>query len=146
MYAAIQASATVSDVQKVALDITIRRLPTPQPAPGTKPVVSIVSVMGRTVQLRLRDAASPHRIGRPPGVSGATILSFVGAAAPASLGQWKFEGNITKTVVNVVFPDTIAPGSLVWITAFWSNRKDQSGPPSDPISAYLQYGTVSMAA
>jgi hypothetical protein len=146
IYGACSASATLSDAQKVALGVSIRRLPAPQPAPTTQPVVSIVSVLGRTVQLRLRDSATPHRVGKPVNVSSATILSFVGATPPASIGQWKFEGNATKTVVDVTFPDTVAPGTLVWFAAFWSNGKDQSGPVSDPISTYLQYGSVSMVA
>lgn len=146
MYGAIQASTTVTNTQKVNLGITVRRLPTPQPAPSTAPVVTVVSVSGRTVKLRLRDAANPHRVGRPVGVASATILSYVGTTPPASIGLWKFEGNVSKTVIDIVFPDTVPAGALVWFTVFWSNRKDEAGPTSDPISTYLQYGSVSMAA
>jgi hypothetical protein len=146
MYGAIQASATVTNTQKVNLGITIRRLPTPVPAPSTEPVVTVVSVTGRSVKLRLRDAANPHRVGRPVGVASATILSYVGATPPASIGLWKFEGNVAKTVIDIVFPDTVAPGAQVWFTVFWSNRKDEPGPACDPVSTYLQFGSVSMAA
>ena len=146
MYGAIQASATVTNTQKVNLGITIRRTPTPVPAPSTEPVVTVVSVTGRTVKLRLRDAANPHRVGRPVGVASATILSYVGATPPAGIGAWRFEGNVSKTLIDVVFPDTVAPGALVWFTVFWSNRKDEAGPACDPVSTYLQYGSVSMAA
>jgi len=146
MYGAIQASATVTNTQKVNLGITIRRAPTPVPAPSTEPVVTVVSVTGRTVKLRLRDAANPHRVGRPVGVASATILSYVGATPPAGIGAWRFEGNVSKTLIDVVFPDTVAPGALVWFTVFWSNRKDEAGPACDPVSTYLQYGSVSMAA
>jgi hypothetical protein len=146
MYGAIQASATVTNTQKVNLGIAIRRLPTPVPAPSTAPVVSIVSVNGRSVKLRLRDSANPHRVGRPVGVASATILSYVGTTPPAGIGAWKFEGNVAKTVIDIVFPDTVAPGALVWFTVFWSNRKDEAGPTCDPVSTYLQFGSVSMAA
>ena len=146
MYAAIAALTSVTDTQKVNLGITIRRPPSPQPAPGLAPIVSVVSVTGKTVRLRFGDASNPHRVGKPVGVSSATILSFLGATPPASMGLWKFEANVSKTVVDVVFPDTAAPGAQVWFTVFWSNRKDQSGPACDPISTYLQYGSVSMAA
>jgi len=146
MYGAIQASATVTNTQKVNLGITIRRTPTPVPAPSTEPQVTVVSVTGRTVKLRLRDAANPHRVGRPVGVASATILSYVGATPPAGIGAWRFEGNVSKTLIDVVFPDTVAPGALVWFTVFWSNRKDEAGPACDPVSTYLQYGSVSMAA
>jgi hypothetical protein len=146
MYGAISASATVSDTLKVNLGITIRKLPSPQPAPSTAPVTTVVSVAGRSVRLRFRDALNPHRTGKPIGVSSATILSFVGTTPPASLSAWKFEANVSKTVVDVTFPDTTAAGALVWFTAFWSNRKDQAGPACDPISTYLQLGSVSMVA
>ena len=146
LYGAIQASATVTNTQKVNLGITIRRTPTPVPAPSTEPQVTVVSVTGRTVKLRLRDAANPHRVGRPVGVASATILSYVGATPPAGIGAWRFEGNVSKTLIDVVFPDTVAPGALVWFTVFWSNRKDEAGPACDPVSTYLQYGSVSMAA
>ena len=146
MYGAIQASTTVTPTQKVDLGIAIRRMPTPQPAPSTAPVVSVVSVTGRSVRLRLRDAANPHRVGRPVGVASATILSYVGTTPPAGIGDWRFEANVSKTLLDVVFPDTVAPGALVWFTVFWSNRKDQAGPACDPVSAYLQFGSVSMAA
>jgi hypothetical protein len=146
MYGAIQASATVTNTQKVNLGIALRRLPTPVPAPSTAPVVSVVSVNGRTVKLRLRDAANPHRVGRPVGVASATVLSYVGATPPPGIGAWRFEGNVSKTVIDVAFPDTVAPGALVWFVAFWSNRKDQPGPTCDPVSTYLQFGSVSMAA
>ena len=80
------------------------------------------------------------------GVASATSPSFAGATPLASVGQWKFEGNASKTVMDVTFPDTVAPGTLVWFAAFWSSGKDQSGSVSDPISTYLQYGSVSTAA
>jgi hypothetical protein len=146
IYSAIQASTTVSDTQKVDLGINIRRMPVPIPAPSTEPVVSIVSVNGRTVRLRLRDASNPQRVGRPVGVASATIFSYVGTTPPASMGEWKFEANVSKTLIDVIFPDSVAPGALVWFTVFWSNRKDQAGPACDPLSAYLQFGSVSMAA
>ena len=134
IYGAIAASATVSDTLKVNLGITIRKVPSPQPAPSAAPAVSVVSVSGRSVRLRFRDATNPHRVGRPVGVSSATILSYVGATPPASMGAWKFEANVSKVVVDVTFPNSVAAGSQVWFTVFWSNRKDEAGPPCDPVT------------
>lgn len=98
IYGAISASATLSDAQKVALGITIRRMPAPQPAPSTQPVVS-----------------------------------FTGAAPPASVGQWKFEGNAGKTVMDVTFYDAVAPGTLVRVMAkrsprWWPATPGRIGP------------------
>ena len=146
MYGAISALTTVSDTLNVNLGIAVRRMPSPQPAPSLAPAVTVVSVTGRSVKLRLRDAASPHRIGKPVAVSSATIMSFVGTTPPASMGLWKFEANVSRTVLDVTFPDTVAAGAQVWFTVFWSNRRDQSGPACDPVGSFLQYGSVSMAA
>jgi hypothetical protein len=146
MYGAIQASSTVSNTLKVNLGIVVRRMPAPVPAPSAAPVVVVVSVTGRTVRLRLRDAANPHRVGRPANVAAATILSYVGTTPPASIGDWRFEANVSKTLLDVTFPETVAPGARVWFTVFWSNRKDQAGPACDPVGTYLQFGSVSAAA
>jgi hypothetical protein len=52
-------------------------------------------------------------ISKPAGVSGASIFSYVGAVPPADMSAWKFEGNTSKTAVQVVFPNTTAGGDGV---------------------------------
>jgi hypothetical protein len=143
MYAQVAALTSVTDAQKIALGITVRRHPAPQPAPSTAPAVNVVFVRGRTVRLRLRDAASTTRRGKPVGVASATILSYVGTTPPADLAGWRFEANVTHTLVDVSFAAATAPGAQVWFTVFWSNRKDQPGPACDPVGTYLQPGSVS---
>jgi len=143
MYAGIAALTSVTDAQKIALGITVRKSPAPQPAPADAPAVNVVFVRGRTVRLRLRDASSTTRRGRPAGVASATILSYVGTTPPADLAAWSFEANVTHTLVDVTFPAATAPGAQVWFTVFWSNRRDQPGPACDPVGAYLQPGSVS---
>ncbi len=91
---------------------------------------------------RLHHAASG---GKPAGVSGASIFSYVEATAPSDISAWKFEGNTGKTAV-VVFPNTTAAGATVWLTAFWFNPRKQSGPACTPVSTNVQRGSVSMAA
>ena len=118
---------------------------TPIPVPSSAPDIDIVSVSGRSVKIRLHDAASPTRRGKPPLVSGAAVFSFVGATAPTDPAQWKFEGNMTRTVVNVVFPGTVAAGAQVWITAFWYNPRAQQGPGTPAVGTNLA-GGAAMAA
>ena len=141
-YAQIAALTSVTDAQKIALGITVRKVPAPQPPPADAPAVNVVFVRGRTVRLRLRDAASTTRRGKPVGVASATILSYVGSTPPADLGAWRFEANVTHTLVDVTFSAATAPGAQVWFTVFWSNRKDQPGPACDPVGTYLQPGSV----
>jgi hypothetical protein len=141
----IDGTATVTNEQKIDLGLNVRTTPTPIPAPAFAPDIDIVSVSGNTVSLKLHDSTSSTRRGRPPGVDGAAVFSFVGAAAPTDPADWKFEGNTTRTTTNVTFPGTVAPGAKVWFTAFWFNPRAQSGPSATPVTTNIAGGSA-MAA
>jgi hypothetical protein len=64
----------------------------------------------------------------------------VGATAPEDPSAYKFEGSTTRSVINVVFPLSVAEGAKVWITAFYFNPRSMSGPGCAPVSAYMQFG------
>jgi hypothetical protein len=142
----INGQPAVTDSQKLALGISPRATPHANPVPSDAPGVDVLSVNAWTVKTKLHDSASSAKRGKPPGVSGASIFSYVGTTPPADIGAWQFEGNTGKTNFDVVFPNTLAPGAKVWITAFWFNGRKQSGPNSAPVSANLPGGSVSMAA
>jgi hypothetical protein len=142
----VQATPTVTNTQKSDLGLTVRDAdPSPIPPPDAAPGLDVVSVSGNTVRIRLHDTANPTRRGRPDGVAGAAVFSYVGAAAPSDPGAWKFEGNTVKTTVDVVFPGATAPGAKVWFTAFWFNPRAQSGPACAPVGTNIQ-GGAAMAA
>jgi hypothetical protein len=143
---AVQGTLTVTDPQRQALGLTVRdKEPSPIPPPATAPQANIVSVNGNTVRVRLTDPAFPTKRGRPDGVDGAAIFSHVGEEAPNTEAEWTFEGNTTKTTIDVVFPPATAPGAKVWFTAFWFNPKAQSGPAATPVSTNIAGGSA-MAA
>lgn len=142
--AIIQSTPTVTDEQKIDLGLTVRSAPQPQPRPTEPPDMDIVSVEGHLVKLRLHDSTTPSRRGRPPGASGAAVLSYVGETPSADPAEWRLEGPTTRTTVEVQFDSSIAPGSKVYLTAFWFNARGQ-GPACAPESTYIQFGT-SMAA
>ncbi len=139
----IISNPAVSNAQLIELGLDPRTERTPIPAPTVSPSIDFVSVTGRTVKLRLHTGV---RRGKPAGVNGVAIFSHVGATPPASIEVWKFEGNSGRTVVEVAFDDSVAPGALVWFTAFWFNNRKQSGPACDPVSVNIAGGGVSMAA
>jgi hypothetical protein len=147
---AIQGTISVTNQQRYELGLTVRKVePTPIPAPAFAPTVDVRSVTGTTVRIRLHDAQNPTRRGKPYGVAGASVFSYVGtggASAPAELTAWKFEGNCTRTVVDVVFPAETTPGAKIWICAFWFNPRTQQGPTSEPVSTRVQGGLASAAA
>ena len=121
-------------------------MPSPVPAPSSAPQLEIGVVSGYTVKIKLHDSTSGSKRGKPAGVTGASVFSFAGATPPTDISNWKFEGNTTKTAVDVAFANTLAGGSQVWLTAFWFNAKSQSGPACAPVNTFLQGGSVSMAA
>jgi hypothetical protein len=142
----INGTPSVTVAQKVTLGIPPRATPTPNPVPGTAPALNVVSMNAWTLKIKLSDSASSAKRGKPPGVSGASVFSFVGANPPNDMGSWTFEGNTGRATVDVTFPNTVAAGARVWLTAFWFNGRKQSGPAGAPVGSVLPGGSVSMAA
>lgn len=142
----IQGTITVTNQQRYDLGLTVRdTTPTPVPPPAFSPTIMIESTIGNTVRIRLVDSENPTRRGKPAGVRGASVFSFVGDEAPTTEAAWKFEGNTTRTIVDVTFPPATAPGSKVWFTAFWFNPRSQSGPPATAVGVNIP-GGAAMAA
>jgi len=142
----VELTASVTNAQRLQLGLTIKTPPTPSPIPAAAPGLDVLATSGWTATIRLHDTASTAKRGKPPGVAGASIFSWVGSGtAPLDVSAWKFEG-ITGRVnkVDIVFPNTLAPGAKVWFTAFWFNGRKQSGPACDPVSTNLQGGGVTM--
>ena len=129
-----------TDAQRLALGLTVRdKEPTPVPVPDSSPMVEVREVKNQRITLVLHNAESTSRA-KPEGVRGATVFTYIGASTPAELSDWKFEGNVTRTLVDLDMPATVPSGSKVWITAFWFNTKGQSGPATPPIYTYLGGG------
>ena len=142
----IQGTMTVTAQQKQDLGLTVRDVePSPIPAPANAPGIMIKSTIGNTIRIKLIDTQNPTRRGKPDGVDGASVFSFVGETAPTDEAGWKFEGNTTLTTVDITFPSTVAPGAKVWVTAFWFNPRAESGPACTPVGANLP-GGAAMAA
>jgi hypothetical protein len=143
LYRYVQANNTVPDAKKIELGVrVVDTEPTPVPPPGSAPALSVVSVTGRRVRLRLKDSTDPERKGRPLGTLGAQIFSFVGDEVPTTTEQWRSEGITGLTMIDVVFPDNVANGATVWFTAVWFNGSKQTGPNANPISTNLQGGAA----
>ena len=141
----IDSTLTVTEAMKIELGIPPRAGMTRVPVPSTVPLIGVVSVVSRTVKLRLRDSVGLGR-GLPPGVRSATIFSFVGETRPGDLKLWTYEGAVTKTTNDITFPDSVANGSQAWIVARWSNNRAESGPIGVPVSVIVQGGGLSRAA
>lgn len=141
----IQAFPSLTNEQRIDLGITVRNNPSPINPPEDPPVLEVVSALGRILKVKLHSIDSSRR-GKPAGVAGASLFSFVGSAPPADISMWTFEGSISKTTFDVEFAPTVAAGAQVWLTAFWYSPRAQSGPACTPISAYIAGGVVASAA
>lgn len=141
----INGQATVTDAQKQQLGLNVRQQPRPIPTPDTAPVIEVVSVSAWTVKIKLKSTGSGR--GKPAGVSGANVFSYVGPTPPASPTDFKYEGMTGRTEIEVAFATDLPAGTKVWLTAFWFNGRKQSGPACSPVSSnLLGSGTISMAA
>lgn len=142
----VQAFPGTTDTERIELGLTVRDTePTPVPPPATAPTLSVISTLARVVKVRLRDAENPDRRGKPTGVSGAALFTFVGETPPSDPLQWSFLFNTSRTVFDVQFPSTVAGGSKVWLTAFWFNPRKESGPASAAVSTRIDDGMSAAA-
>jgi hypothetical protein len=103
--------------------------------------------------VKLRLTTSSPRNGKPSGAAGASVFSFVGAQPPTDIDSWVFRGSTGKTEIEVPF-DSSSAASTVFITAFWFNRRAESGPAAQPAfsinlpagNAQPNAGTMKIAA
>jgi hypothetical protein len=135
-----------TDTMRVQLKITVGEEPTPIPPPEHAPEIDFMPTATRTIRIRLHNEHTLGHSGRPPGVAGATVFSYIGEEAPIDLNEWKFEENTTRTMIDIDMPPTVPSGTKVWFTAFWRNPRDQSGPGTTPISTIVQWGGMAKAA
>jgi hypothetical protein len=144
LYASVQAATNVTDANKNLLGVTIRKTThSPTPPPAVAPGIECVSASGCTVKLRFYDSGMPHRRGLPPGAIGINLFSFVGTAPPTSGSEgWRFHGGTGRLVTDVTFDASLAPGTRVWFTAFFLNRRMESGPAATPVGTNLPGGAA----
>lgn len=143
----IRANAAIPNDDKAKLGI---HLPdghlTPVGRPVSPPFLSVVGVSGQTVRLRLGDTDSPHRRGKPDGVTGAAVLYTVGPKPPASPSEWRIAGHFSRTLATVHFPAEVAAGESVWLTAYWLSTRAKASPASNAVNVRPQGGMARLAA
>lgn len=138
----INAFPTITNAQRIDLGLTPRSgTISPIQAPDVAPVLDVVGAIGRTIKIRLRSPDSARR-GKPEGVAGVTIFSYVGNTPPADISLYRFEGSTSRTTAEVEFSPMVPAGSQVFLTAFYYNPRGESGPACQPVSAYLAGGVT----
>ncbi len=148
LYKQIQANTAVTNAAKIELGVVVPDVePTPQPVPNFAPKLFVEKIDGRLVTVRVADPADDTRKRMPAGCDGATIMSFVGETAPTNPTVYKYEGSTSRVTVEILFPETVEPGTQVWLTAFFFNERKQNGPACVAVGAVINYGgSMPMAA
>jgi len=141
----IYATETVSDGQLLSLGLLPRPTRQPRAVPSNEPTVHILSVIGRWVKLRVREAGSSRR-GLPFGAVGCNLYTFVGPETPTDPRAYHFEKMTTRAITDIVFPNDVASGATVWVSAAWVNKRGKTSTGSAPTSLTLQGGPVTVAA
>lgn len=137
----VQAFPGTTDVMRSQLGLQLAdRHRSPVGPPSSAPDLSILSTLGRSIRLRLRDADHPDRRGKPDGVDGAVILYQTGETFAADEGTWMFAMLASRPVFEFELPWSVPAGSKVWLSAFWFNARKQAGPCATPRSAIVGEG------
>ena len=132
----------VSDEVKQSMGLpTGRTPPRPTPVPSEAPLIQCLGSNGTDVVVSLIDAEEGKvRRAKPEGVAGMSIFSAVSETAPVGEAGWTFRFNTTQTRFVLPFDATLAPGTRVWVLAFYYNRRGQSGPAARPVGVNLPGG------
>jgi hypothetical protein len=137
----IYATPTVNDAQLVALGLLPRTVPTPIPPAMNPPVLEVISVSGRMVNVRIHQSTT-ESARKPFGSAGAQVFSFVGPDAPTDPTQYHYEGLATRRKFSVVFPNSVPTGATAWLAAAWLSQRGQSGIACNPVQVTVQGGPV----
>jgi len=130
-------TALTSD-QLLQLGVTVPKTTrSASPVPGTSPHIKVTKTDGRLVTVELSQTKAKR--GKPTKVAGAIVFTYVGATAPQGVDGWKFATATTRTTIELPFGPSAA-GDTIWITAFWNNSRDESGPAAIPVSVNLPAG------
>jgi len=143
----IQAFPGTTNTMRANLQVTVRDVePSPIEPPANAPVLEVMKVWGRQVTVRIKVTADSETRGKPEGVAGATVLRAVGENPPPGPSGWEFVGNTTRTKYTFIMPESVEPGTKIWITAFWFNPRAQSGPAATPVWTMTNNAGLSQAA
>ncbi len=141
----ISSIPTVTNDQLIELGLNPRATPGPRPFPTTPPTVEVISCAGRLVKIRIHDTSTESR-GKPFGTTGANLFSYVGSSSPTDPALYHLEGTATRATIDVLFPDSVASGATIWLSACWINARGERGIGSTPISFTIQGGALPAAA
>jgi hypothetical protein len=132
-----QASSVTNDGARVLFGMNI---PDPVaseiPAPGTRPLVQVVSNAGNQHTLKLRDEATPTSQKKPNNVLSAEIWVKIDGAPPTGIDQCQYRGDMTRNPFAIAFAGSDT-GKPAYYIARWKTARGIVGPESAPSLATI---------
>ena len=119
------------------MDITVRNnTHTPVPPPESFPVGTVDFSVRLQHSISFYDQASAHSNAKPEGVTGCEVFLKVDSDAPKSVDEMHFQGTCSASPFVVKF-DASKAGKTAYYWLRWVNRKGETGPWSNTISAMV---------
>lgn len=129
-----QGTPGITPTQLSNAGLTVRNtVPTPIPAPTTKPVLGLERNLSQALVLRMRDESTPTSRAKPFGAVAAQVYASVGVAPPATPLDGTFKGPASRIPFQVDF-DSADVGKTAYIYARWVTAKGLTGPWSDVLA------------
>ncbi len=125
----------IENTQLMTLGLLPRAERTRKAKVDAPPQLKVLSVVGRRITVRVRDASGKRR-GRAEHASGCLLYTFVGETPPAGVEGWQLQTPTMSGKAVVHFPVSCAAGTKVWFTAQWFNSKGV-GPGCTPVASVI---------
>ena len=130
----IQIIGSITDEQKTALGITIRKTTkTLSPVPSTRPIANIDNSKHLIHKIHFLDESTPESKKRPNGVRACEIWHKIDGTKPKDETEIKYIKSCTKSPCIVDYKDTDA-GKIAHYMLRWINTRNERGPWSETIS------------
>ena len=130
----IQIISSLTDEQKTALGITIRKTTkTLSPVPSTRPIANIENSEHLIHKIHFLDESTPESKKKPYRVQGCEIWHKIDGTKPKDETEIKYITTSTKTPCIVDYKDTDA-GKMAHYMLRWINTRGERGPWSETIS------------
>ncbi len=133
----IQANTAVTNEQKAALGITIRKeTKTPTPVPTTRPMAEVDNRNRLEHTINFFDEATPNSKAKPTGVRACELWCKIGGTPPVDSSELTYLASDTKTPYIAHFDGTQG-GQTVHYWLRWVNTRNEPGPWSETISVTI---------
>jgi len=136
----IRLNPGVLNADKTALGLNLpNNSPSPIPAPGTFPVLTIVAIAQGLMQLRYADNLTPSSRKKPDGALQMELWRGIDPAPIVTPAACTLVALVTKQPYVSVFTDPADAGDKATFFARWVTRRGLAGPWSAPVSATISF-------